>query len=364
MSDTITLQQAVDFSNATLQHFAATKPAMTYVRENYQALNDFFGSDVKVQGGDYVEDFVNLGDEGNARHAGHWDDDTRNVVNITKKYRTDWVLSKTSMAYNLIEQSLNSGSKEKIFDMVQNKYDNMCREWADDVVNKLLLTPASADDELTPVGLSGWLPLGTDGSTGGWTGYTADYGDTNAFNVGGISCSATDKPRWASYYADHDGNIDDTLLLLLFKAMQKLNFRGPNVPKAMGLNTPGADARFDMYTSLNVQGQVAQLYAKSDDQMGFRPQVHYGVPHFMNIPLNYWPNLDTADTTRYGTDPIFGVNHQLIYPVVNSQFNWKIWPAVNMAPSNQHLQMVVNADLLYCVHGRNRRHAGFLISEQ
>jgi hypothetical protein len=205
--------------------------------------------------------------------------------------------------------------------------------------------------------------MGTDNSTGGWTGYTAEYGDSAAFNVGGLSCSSTVNPRWASYYADHNGNIDDSLLLLLFKAMQKLNFKGPNVPKVMDLNTPGVDARFDMYTSLNVQAQLAQLYAKSDDQMGFRPQVHYGVPHFMNIPLNYWPILDTADTVRYGTDPIFGVNHQLIYPIVHSDWSWKITPPVNRAAGGQHLVMTVYGDLLYAVHGRNRRHAGFLIRQ-
>jgi len=364
MSDAITLQMAVDFANGTLQHFAAKKPAMTFLYENYSALNDFFGSTLKAQGGDYIEDHVILGDEGNALHGGRWDEDVHNIVNIEKKYRTDWVLSKTNFSYNLIEQSLNAGAKEKIFDMVQMKYDNMCREWADDVVQKLVSTPANSDDKLTPFGLSGWLTLGTDGSTGGWTGYTGDYGDDTDFNVGGLACSSSVNPRWASYYADHDGNIDDSLLLLLFKAMQKLNFTGPRVPKSLDLATPGVDAKFDMYTSLNVQGQLAQLYAKADDQMGFRPQVHYGVPHFMNIPLNYWPILDTADTVRYGTDPIFGVNHQLIYPIVHSDWSWKITPPVNRAAGGQHLVMTVYGDLLYAVHGRNRRHAGFLISQQ
>jgi hypothetical protein len=359
-----TLQQAVDFANGTLQHIMSKKPAMTYLYENYSALNDFFGSPIKVQGGDYIEDNVNLGDEGNAVHAGRWDEDSHNIVNIEKKYRTDWVLAKTNFSYNLIEQSLNAGAMEKIFDIVQNKFDNMCREWADEIVQKLVSTPSSSSDDLTPIGLSGWLPLGTNGSTGGWTGYVGHYGDGTAFNVGGLNSSSTVNTRWASYYADHDGNIDDSLLLILFKAMQKLNFQGPKVPKVMDLNTEGYSPRFDMYTSLNVQAQLAQLYAKADDQMGFRPQVHYGVPHFMNIPLNYWPILDTADTIRYGTDPIFGVNHQLIYPVVQSDWQWKITPPINRASGGQHLVMTVYGDLLYAVHGRNRRHAGFLISQQ
>lgn len=363
MSNTVTLQQAVDFANATLQHIASQKPAKTYLYENYNTFNDFFGSSIKVQGGDYIEDHVLLGDEGNAIHGGRWDEDVQNVSNIEKKYRTEWVLAKTNFSYNLIEQSLNAGVKEKIFDMVQMKYDNMCREWADAVVQRLILTPQSADDKLNPVGLSGWLSLGAAGSTGGWTGYTAKYGDGTSFNVGGLACSSTVNSRWASYYADHGGNIDDSLLLILFKAMQRLQFQGPKVPKMLDLDTKGADARFDMYTSLNVQGQLTQLYSKSDDQMGFRPQVHYGVPHFANIPLQYWPQCDTADLNRYGTDPIFGVNHQLIYPIVHADWAWRITPPINQAPGGNHLMMTVYGDLLYTIHGRNRRHAGFLISQ-
>ena len=359
----ITLNHAVDFINGTLQHIQSKKPAYTFLYENYDFFNDAWKSSVKVQGGKYIEDHVVLGDEGNAKHSGLWDEDTHNVVNIEKKYRTDWVHSTTNFSYNLIEADLNGGM-EQIFDVVNMKYDNMCREWVDEILQKLWSTPSTSADELTPFGYPGWLTQGTDGSTGGWTGYTGDYSTTGTFNVGGISSSASVNPRWASYYADHDGNLDDQLLVILFKAMSKLNFRGPNVPKMLDLNTDGYSPRFSMWTSLNVQATLAQLYAKSDDQMGFRPQVHYGVPHFMNIPLKYVPILDTANTTLYGTDPIFGINHQLIYPIVHSNWNFKISDAVNRAAGGQHLVMTVYGDVEYCVHGRQRRHSGFLVSQQ
>jgi hypothetical protein len=364
MSDVITLDQAVDFTHGTLQHFVSKTPAYTYLYSTYRFFNNFWKAAKKFTGGKYLEDHVVLGDEGNAKHSGLWDEDTHNVSNIEKKYRTDLVHSTTNFSYNLIENDLNKGGLEKIFDVVGMKYDNMCREWADDIFGRIFLTPESSDDVLNPVGISGWLPLGTDNSTGGWTGYTADYGDGNAFNVGGLTSSAATNARWASYYADHNGNIDDSLFLILFKAMSRLNFMGPQVPKMLDLNTAGYSPRFSMYTSLNLQAQVAQLYAKADDQMGFRPQVHYGVPHFMNIPLEYVPILDTADTTRYGTDPIFGINHQLIFPLVQSSWNFKISKPVSRAAGGQHLVMTVYGDLEYAIHGRQRRHAGFLISQQ
>lgn len=362
--DIVTLEQAIDFANGTLQHIMSKKPAMTYLYENYRFLNEWWKSAKKELAGDYIEDYINLKDEGNAKHTGAWEEDTHNVVNITQKYTTSYVLSNTNFSYNEIEASLNRKKPEQIFDIVKNKYDNMCREWADEIFGRVFLTPNSSSDNVNPVGISGWLPLGTDDSTGGWTGYTADYGDGTAFNVGGITCSSSVNSRWASYYADHNGNIDDSLLLILFKAMQRLNFMGPSVPKALSLATEGEGSPYSMWTSLNVQAQLAQLYAKSDDQMGFRPQVHYGVPHFMNIPLQYVPILDTADTTRYGTDPIFGINHNMLFPVVNSEYNFKIRPAINRAAGGQHLVWTVYGDVQYAIHGRNRRHMGFLISEQ
>lgn len=363
MAASPTLNHAIDFVNGTLQHIQSKKPANTYLYENYVFFNEFWKSAMKVQGGKYIEDHVNLGDEGNAKHSGLWDEDTHNVVNIEKKYRTDWVHSTTNFSYNLIEADLNNGL-EQIFDTVQNKYDNMCREWVDEILQKVWSTPSTSADELTPFGIPGWLTLGTNGSTGGWTGYTGDYSTSGTFNVGGLASSSSSNARWASYYADHDGAIDDTLLVLLFKAMSKLNFVGPNVPKALDLATDGYSPRFSMWTNLNVQATLAQLYAKADDQMGFRPQVHYGVPHFMNIALNYVPILDTANTTLYGTDPIFGINHRLIYPIVHSSWNFKIGEPVNRAAGGQHLVMTVYGDLEYAIHGRQRRHAGFLVSQQ
>ena len=155
MSDVITLDQAVDFTNGTLQHIQSKKPANTFLYENYDFFNDFWKSVVKIRGGKYIEDHVNLGDEGNAKHSGLWDEDTHNVVNIEKKYRTDWVHSTTNFSYNLVEADLNRSGMEEIFDTVQNKYDNMCREWVDEILQKIWSTPASSDDELTPIGIPG-----------------------------------------------------------------------------------------------------------------------------------------------------------------------------------------------------------------
>jgi hypothetical protein len=363
MSDVITLDQAIDMGHATLQHIANKKPPYTFLYTNYGLFNTFWRSAVKAQGGKWIEGHVVLGDEGNAAHKGIWNEDTHNVVNITKKFTIPWVHSTTNFSYNIIEMDLNQGP-EQIYDLMDVKYDNMCREWSDDVFQKILLTPGSSDDVLTPHGVHAWLPLGTDNSTGGWTGYAPKYGDGNSYYIGGITCNSTTNSRWASYYADHNGQLDDSLLVLLARAMLKLNFVGPTSPKPLDLNTDGYSPKFSLYTSENVITTLMQLYAKSDDQMGAHINMHYNTPYFKNMPFEYVPLYDTADTYRYGTDPILGVNHQMLYPIVHSNWNFKIGKPVSRAPAGQHNVMTVYGDLQYNIFGNQRRHMGFLVSQQ
>ena len=132
------------------------------------------------------------------------------------------------------------------------------------------------------------------------------------------------------------------------------------VPKTM--NDPSAKDKFSMYTSDNVIGTINQLYAQGDDQVGRFINQHYGVPQFKGIPLQYVDLLDTADTTRYGTDPIFGVNHDLFYPVVHSE--WDFHMDEPRKRDNQHLVITADMDLVYTYIFENRRYAGFLVSEQ
>jgi hypothetical protein len=362
----ISIQQAIDLGHSTLQHIQDKKASYTYLYDTYSFFNTFWRTHMKFTGGDELEGHIVLGDEGNAKHTGRWAEDTHNIVNITKKYTLNTVHATTNMSYNLVEADLNRGP-ERIYDMIETKYDNMCREMVDEVYGKIWLTPANSSDSDNPHGISAWLPLGTDDSTGGWTGYTPKYGNGSSYNIGGLTSSATENARWASYYADHNGNLDDSLYVLLDRACRKLNFEGPAQPKALDLNTPGASSNFgafSIYTNDTVLGTLNALNYKNDDQSGYRISEHYGIPMFKGIPMYYVPMLETADTTRYGTNPIFGINHQLLYPKVLNGWYFRISPPVNRAAGNQHLVMSVYCDLEYQVWGKQRRHMGYLISQQ
>lgn len=360
--DTILLAQATDILQATLPNLVKKKPFMTYAYTNYGLLNDLFNGRVKVGGGDEIKRFISLDDEGNAKHRGNWDEDTHNVVNVQDTIKADWTRASTSLSYNMIEQDMNKGAA-KIYDSIDSKYDNCLRELADEMYKAAVGAPTSSTDKFNPSGLPSWFSIGTSGSTSGWTGYSAHYNDGSTpgatYNSGGIASSATKKARWASYFADHSGDLDESLLTILDTALRKLNFEGPMHPRALD-NTGRGAGRFAMYSNDTVIKNINALLAKSDDQAGFRINSHYANnPVIKGIEIKYVALLDSANVSTYGTDPIFGVNKDLYYPVVLDGWDFRIGKPRQR--DNQSVVMTVDINIIYTYICANRQFGGFLI---
>jgi hypothetical protein len=360
MSDTVVLSQATDIMQATLQDYVKKLPPMTYLYLSYGSFNRIWNGRMKIEGGKRVERYITLHDEGNAKHRGNWDEDTHNVLNIDETIVADWRTASSNLSWNLVEASINSGAAQ-IYDVIANKYRNALREMVDEIYAAMWKTPTSASDRLNPFGLPGWITEGTDDSTGGFTGYTGNYwGSATTYNVGGLTSSATTNARHANYYADHNGSLDETLWTLLDRCFRQVHFEAPTVPKTLD-GTMQAD-RYTMFSNDNVIGNLNMLQAKSDDQVGYRIDTHFGTPTFRGVPLLYVDILDTAATNNYGTDPIFGINTDLFYPVVLSGWDFKM--SKPRQRDQQHLVLTVDMDLVYTYICETRRAAGWLISQQ
>lgn len=366
MSDDILHEQAVDIFKGTFQDVVKRQPFMTWVYSNYRLLNSLWNGRMKIGGGKYIERPITLKDEQNAQHRGLWQKDTHNVVNINENIRADWVTASSNVSYNVIEQAENQGGAQ-IYDVIESKVNNMYRELADEMLENAPTTPTSSSDKNTPKGIHGWCTYGTDGSTGGWTGYSPRYNDgdgtsADTFNAGNIACSSTSNARWANYYADHDGDLDESLLVLLDRATRKLNFEGPQHPKSLD-NTGREAGKFSLYSNDNVIGTINLLYAKSDDQMGYRINSHFGYePQFKGMPIQYVQYYDTANTSIFGTDPIVGINHSLFYPLVLSGWDFKVGKPRQR--DEQHLVYTIDVDVRYTYLCENRQFGMFMISQR
>lgn len=353
------IDQALDVSYGTLQDIRRKTPPLTYAYSTFRFWNSFWRGGVKTVG-DELEGHITLDTEGNARHSDWWADDATVKKNINAKYTLDWVHAENSMSWNLLEFDINS-SPARIYNVWQQQYNACVRDLIEHMFGIIFTGPISASDVDRPYAINDWLTMGADGAAGSWVGYSGHYNDGSTpgatFNRGGIASSSSSNARWASWYADHDGDLDDSLLTILDGATMDLGFEGPTVPETLPIDK----CKFAMYTTKNVRQKLNLFYAKSDDQMGYRRDSHFGTPTFNSIPMIHTPPLDTANVSVYGTDPIIGINHSLLYPVILRNWNFKI---TRTRDSKKHNVMTLFMDVAYQIWCENPRHSGFLISEQ
>jgi len=363
MADGLTIDQAVDLGYATLQSFKQDDFAITLKHQKYEAINNWFRKDkLQLDGGDRVTRYIQLGDTGNAAHVRLYESDTPNVANTDKEIKVEWTHARTSFSYDRIELAMNLGNKVRVYNYLKSRRMGAFREFADLLEEAAWTSPTSATDDLNPHGIPSWLSWGTDNNTGDFTGYNGHYNDGSqtTYNVGNIASASGTNDRWASYWADHNGNIDQSLLTMLSRAFRKCGFQAPLEPgKIFQYNTFG---NFRLYSNDNVIGTLETLARNSDDRVGYDLGKYCGHTMYKGIPFVYVDILDTADTDTIMTDPIFGVNHDVFYPVVLKGEYFRIdKPRLNSA---QPGVLTGYVDLTYAYICENRRQAGFLIAQQ
>lgn len=361
----ITIQQAADVGLSTLENYAkgSDRLEMTFKEACYQPVNDLFGKDKStIDGGDRVEGFITLGDTGNAKHISLWEEDSDNITNTDEKWYVEWTHASTNMTYNRIELGMNMGNDVRIYNYLNGKRKNMFREFGELLQDAIFQSPVSASDKKNPHGLPSWLSQGTDNSTGGYNAYSGRYNDGSgtAYNVGTIASSASSNARWASYYADHNGNLGDNLLVLLDRATRKTNFMPPAIIEKTGPKHSFGAYRY--FSNDKVIGNLNHLLLQSDDKVGPDLGKYHGLTVYKGTPFIYVEKLDTANTSTYGTDPILAVNMDYLKVFVMSANNFIVSEPVPR--DNQHNVLKVHVDLSYAICSTNRQRQGFLMNNQ
>lgn len=356
----ISIEQSIDVGMATLSAHKKDALQLTFNESCYTPINMLFGEKKEILGGgDNVKGWITLGDTGNARHISLWEEDTENVVNTDHEIKVDWTHASTNMSYNRIELGMNMDDSLRTYRYLNGKRQNMFREFSELLQTAIFLSPTSATDKKNPHGLTSWLSQGTDDSTGDFTGTLGRYNDGSGstYPVGGISGSTYS--RWASYYADHNGNLGDNLLVLLDRATRRTNFIPMIVPEKIG--EAASFGNFRYLTNDNVIGNLNQLLLKSDDKVGVDLGKYHGLTVYKGIPFVYVQQLDTANQYAYGADPLWGVNFDHYKTHVLAANNFVIGKPYPR--DQQHNVLKVTVDLSYCFFCDNRQKLGFLINE-
>jgi len=334
----------LDVLHGTLERFMIKEPPLTYAYETYEDLNIWMHPQIMQVTGDELKGFITTGTVGNAGAKNPWAEDSIVVKNITKEYGvTPYKHYNGAMAFNKMEVSANSGP-EKIFDVVKLQYRKAKAELIDALRLAYWTGPTSAADVDAMYSIPCWLAMGTVSSTGGYTGYKARYNDAavaggaagTAFSKGGLNSTSTLNPEMANYFADHQGNLDESLMRLCNEAMMRLNFKPPrDVPDPVLARVN----RYACFTSKNVMLTLNALYQKLNSNVGPNMFANGYYPLSMiplpgSIRLVWVDILDTQRDAIYGADPIFGINMNVLYPTYLKGWNMTL---TNNDNSNRHL---------------------------
>ena len=357
----ISLDQCLDLVNATNDDFILDKLSVTLNYPKYEMMNDFLSKRKKTTAGERYTSNIQLEDATNGGHVGMlFQNDTSNVNDTDHKVISEWKRYGNNVSYDQIQMSINKAYKTKQYDYLKSKKLAMYRKTGDDIQEAGWSVPISSSDATSVIGIPGWITMGTDDSTGGFTGGAGKYLDGTALTVGNLS--STTYPKWNNWYADHKGNLDSTFLDTLGDANRATDFEAPIIPagKIDGVET-GMPSKVAYYTSNNVIKQVEKIARNSDDRIGHDLGKYAGKTTYKGIPLHYVKLLDTVQAYLWGTDPLFAINFDMLYPVVLDGWYFNVDQSKN---AFSHTVITQYIDLIWLIHCENKQMGGFLISEQ
>jgi hypothetical protein len=360
---------AVDVGLAAVEAFAADENNRVSVvlEKTFESFNKLFARR-EATSGDVCKGYTALKNLGNAKMTDLTTKDTSNVGNVVSEVTSNWYRTTTNWSYNRVHlaAAANRGDPSKranrVFDYMKPLRQVSITDMANILQEAIFLCPTSSSDTINPIGISGWLTLGTASSTGGWTGYLGRYNDgvgSTTFNVGNIASSESVNPLWASYYADHKGQKGDYLLTLIDKAQTATSLMAPKIPEMAGKDTSWRDLA--IFTTLDVIMTLKSYIRKAADNVKGLAEIVGGTVYINNVPVLRAPTLETARTTLYGTDPVFGIDLSKFFIKVLEDDNF-----VEGRPrqrDEQHNWYTVDIDVSWAMISQDRRSLGFLISQ-
>lgn len=356
----ISLSQFLTLLNATRDYFIPDKLTMTLNYPRYEVLNDILRRRKKTATGERYTTNIQLEDATNGGAVGmFFVQDVSNIYDTDHKVISEWRHYTNNVSYDLAQVDINKGDKVKEYDYIKSQKMAMYRKTGDDLQEQFWSAPATSGDTNKVIGPGCWFGMGTDGSTGDFSSTSGYYLDGNTFDLGTLS--ATTYPKWGSYYADHNGNLNENLLDLLVNACLDTDFEAPLIEmgKVAGVEE-GISDKVMFYTTKNVIKNIEKIARNSDDRIGYDLGKYRGKTTYKGIVFNHVKLLDTASTYLWGTDPIFGINWNVIYPVVLQNWYFRTDEGKNAFAHNVVTEYV---DLYWMIHDENRQGHGFLISQ-
>lgn len=190
---------------------------------------------------------------------------------------------------------------------------------------------------------------------------------TGFSDCAGLSAADATYARWKSYNGTWDnstGDITETCLERMGRMFRRLKWRAPAMVD--DLKQPKFQ-KLRMYTDETIIDAYSRAMRKGRDDLSIDPTMGYGAglssqgdPVFKGFPLIWVEELDTADTTNRGANPLYMINHDYFYPVVETGCYFR--EDVPMRTVDQPDVFTTWVDLNFNFLCENRQLGGGLIS--
>lgn len=362
-SSGISNAQLLDLQATTMANMPSAEFEVALQYQNYPVCNQWFQSDkVQSEGGTSIERNIILDTSGNARHVRLYQKTPINVADVHHKVTAPWCQVQTHWSIERREALRNRG-KAKYIDLLKTRRLDATLDLADLLELRAWLTPSGSDDDLNPRGLPYWLShreaaITATTDNGAFSGHAVWYsGGTHTHTKGGIDGEATANAKWRNWAACYT-SINADFIKRMRRAFHATGFTSPMLARDL---VTGPASKFRIYMGLDELTEYEDLVTSANDNIGRDLDPFHGVTTFRRCPIIYTPTIDTFSIGASATDtaPIFGVNHAMFYPIVQSG-DWmrEDGPHIDVESHNVFTTFIDGSYQFFC---KNVRQAGFVL---
>ena len=330
----------LDMVKTTLPNLTKGKFTTLLKYQRYPYCEALFGKERQLyRGGKIIDKEVMVTESTTAQNVGAYQTFDPNVEHFVAVATQRWAGTGDSYVIDEIENGMNVGAA-RIVDMIKIRRQGCFMGLANRVEESFYACPASTGTD-APMGIPNYVCEIAEAGEGFYGGVPRNDGTTYGSTVSGINPlssgsgtssilpaadTATYKTRWRNYCAGGSGyylgEVDTTAVTTMSKAFLKIGFQAPRHMADLA-NEENPVSRLRIFAGINPVIEFAKLARAGNDQLGADVARYDNKTVFNGIPIEYMPVLD-AQTTL--TDPIYMLDFNHLYPVIQSGFELKEYP--------------------------------------
>jgi hypothetical protein len=351
---------AIDLVKTTLDDLERQSFTETFQHQRYAVCEGLFMSDRLPSDGGAVgrQKRIRISSTENAHGTRLFATGQLSIKDIMQTLNWPWVMHEAGMAYETEEVARNKGSAQ-IVDLVKTRRSGMWEDICNYFERRGMMTPDSSSDDLNPQGLLFHARMLADNAVdtvGGFNGMYAVYQDgTETTTVGGIDASTAKFSRLRNWAWTHDGFVDSTFLRQLRTAINRVNWRPPQMGRFQNPKTAAMN-NYRIYWQQSFSEQYQELVnAGPDDRDG------NASPYWGDLPYGPVDTVSTPVLDGVANSPVIGIDHSTTKVVV-MRGRWMVEDEPLRDPSNHRIfNMWFDSSYLVCCDDPRRNFCGHTV---